>query len=48
MENSIKINCSFCDVTYEILTEEEDRPQYCSYCGDMIDLKEEEDDNWDN
>ena len=48
MENSIKIDCSYCDVRYEILIEEEERPQYCSFCGEMIDLKVEEDDNWDN
>lgn len=48
MENSIHVNCSFCDVVYEILIEEDERPQYCSFCGEMIDIKEEEDDNWDN
>jgi len=48
MENNIKIDCSFCDSIYELLFEGDERPEYCSFCGELIDLKEEEDDNWDN
>lgn len=48
VENSIKINCHFCLNAYEIIFDNDERPEYCSYCGELIDLKDEEDDNWDN
>ena len=48
MEISEKINCTFCGVHYEIIAHSEDTVQYCSFCGEMIELhEEEEDDNWD-
>ena len=48
MEISEKINCTFCGVHYEIIAHSEDEEvQYCSFCGEMIELHEEEDDNWD-
>ena len=34
---------------YEVIIHEEDeeKVQFCSYCGEMIELQEEDDDNWD-
>jgi uncharacterized Zn-finger protein len=48
MENSLKINCAFCSSSYELIFEQEDIPEYCPFCGELIELKEEDDDNWDN
>ena len=53
MEISEKITCPICSRVYEVIIGEEEseneRVQYCSYCGEVIDLQEEEeeDDNWD-
>jgi len=53
MEISEKITCPICCRVYEVIISEEEseneRVQYCSYCGEMIELleEEEEDDNWD-
>lgn len=50
MEISEKIDCNFCGKHYEVILHDEDDPdrvQYCSYCGEMIEVDEEEDDNWD-
>ena len=49
MEISEKIECAFCSRMYEVIIHEEDeeKVQFCSYCGEMIELQEEDDDNWD-
>jgi rRNA maturation endonuclease Nob1 len=49
MEIVEKIECTFCTRMYEVIIHEEDeeRVQFCSYCGEMIELQEEDDDNWD-
>jgi rRNA maturation endonuclease Nob1 len=49
MEISEKIECTFCSRMYEVLVhdDENEKVQFCSYCGEMIELSEEEDDNWD-
>jgi len=51
MEISEKIDCAFCSKVYEVIIHEEEdeneRVQFCSYCGEIIELQEEDDDNWD-
>jgi len=50
MEIIEKIECTFCSKMYEVIVhdDESERVQWCSYCGEMIELSEEEDDdNWD-
>ena len=49
MEIVEKIECTFCTRMYEVIIHEEDeeKVQFCSYCGEMIELQEEDDDNWD-
>ena len=49
MEIFEKIECTFCSKMYEVIIHEEDeeKVQFCSYCGEMIELQEEDDDNWD-
>ena len=53
MEISEKITCEICSKVYEVNIHEEEseneRVQYCSYCGEPLELPEEEedDDNWD-
>jgi len=53
MEVSEKITCEICSKVYEVnISEEEsenERVQYCSYCGEPLELPEaeEDDDNWD-
>ena len=49
MEIVEKIECTFCSKMYEVIIHEEDeeKVQFCYYCGEMIELQEEDDDNWD-
>ena len=52
MEISENIDCTFCNKVYEVIIHEDEdekseRVQFCSYCGEIIELSEEDDDNWD-
>jgi len=49
MEISENINCTYCFKTYEILVHEDEDEivRFCSYCGELIELQEEDDGNWD-
>jgi hypothetical protein len=47
VENNLDLECSFCSSSYELLYNGNERPKYCAFCGEIIDIEEEEDDNWD-
>lgn len=52
MERTLNIVCDECDTDFDIVTESEDSPQFCPFCGEYIyedgeDDDEEEDEEYD-
>lgn len=48
VENLTPIDCRFCGTSYEIVYECDKTPEYCVFCGEIVEVEEKDDDNWDN
>tara|TARA_B100002019_G_C20796703_1_gene369263 strand:+ start:375 stop:518 length:144 start_codon:yes stop_codon:yes gene_type:complete len=45
-EKVYNLKCGYCFVSYELISENQNVPDYCPFCGEIIETEEDED-NWD-